>query len=261
MTTERATLAQRARSARARRRSRALLDARTASRRSARRPRCCPRRVRAGGKLLAVRQRRQRGRRDAHRGRVRRPLPRRRGARCRRSRSPTTPSAVTAIGNDYGYERVFARQVEALGAPGDVALGDLDQRALAERARGRCAAARARGLADDRRSRAPTAARCATRSTSASRCPSDATPRDPGGPHRRRPHPVRAGRARHRAERGLPRPRRRHQPQGARGRVRDVLGRVRVPAGRARRACALLADARRADRRRDEPARHRARPL
>ncbi|MEO8746976.1 MAG: SIS domain-containing protein [Rhodanobacter sp.] len=27
---------------------------------------------------------------------------------------------LTAIGNDYGYERVFARQVEALGAPGDV---------------------------------------------------------------------------------------------------------------------------------------------
>jgi D-sedoheptulose 7-phosphate isomerase len=32
-------------------------------------------------------------------------------------------SAVTAISNDYGYERVYARQVEALGRPGDVALG------------------------------------------------------------------------------------------------------------------------------------------
>jgi D-sedoheptulose 7-phosphate isomerase len=32
-------------------------------------------------------------------------------------------SAVTAISNDYGYERVFARQIEALGRPGDVALG------------------------------------------------------------------------------------------------------------------------------------------
>jgi D-sedoheptulose 7-phosphate isomerase len=31
-------------------------------------------------------------------------------------------SAVTAIGNDYGYEQVFARQLEALGAPGDVAV-------------------------------------------------------------------------------------------------------------------------------------------
>lgn len=29
-------------------------------------------------------------------------------------------SILTAVGNDYGFERVFARQVEALGAPGDV---------------------------------------------------------------------------------------------------------------------------------------------
>jgi D-sedoheptulose 7-phosphate isomerase len=32
----------------------------------------------------------------------------------------TDTSALTAIGNDYGYERVFARQLEALGQPGDV---------------------------------------------------------------------------------------------------------------------------------------------
>lgn len=31
-------------------------------------------------------------------------------------------SALTAIANDYGYEAVFARQVEALGRPGDVLL-------------------------------------------------------------------------------------------------------------------------------------------
>jgi D-sedoheptulose 7-phosphate isomerase len=31
-------------------------------------------------------------------------------------------SSVTAIGNDYGYERIFARQVEAHGRPGDVLL-------------------------------------------------------------------------------------------------------------------------------------------
>jgi len=31
-------------------------------------------------------------------------------------------SSVTAIANDYAFERVFARQVEALGAEGDVAL-------------------------------------------------------------------------------------------------------------------------------------------
>jgi D-sedoheptulose 7-phosphate isomerase len=32
-------------------------------------------------------------------------------------------SAVTAIANDYGYEEVFARQVRAFGAAGDVAFG------------------------------------------------------------------------------------------------------------------------------------------
>ena len=33
------------------------------------------------------------------------------------------PSVVTAIANDYGYSTVFARQIEALGNPGDVAFG------------------------------------------------------------------------------------------------------------------------------------------
>src|SRR4051794_32598553 len=32
----------------------------------------------------------------------------------------TDTSALTAIGNDYGYEHVFSRQVLALGSPGDV---------------------------------------------------------------------------------------------------------------------------------------------
>lgn len=31
-------------------------------------------------------------------------------------------SVLTAIGNDYGYEQAFARQVQALGKPGDVLL-------------------------------------------------------------------------------------------------------------------------------------------
>lgn len=35
----------------------------------------------------------------------------------------TDTSALTAIGNDYGFARVFARQVEALGREGDVLLG------------------------------------------------------------------------------------------------------------------------------------------
>ncbi len=30
------------------------------------------------------------------------------------------PSVVTALGNDYGYEQLFARQVDAFGAEGDV---------------------------------------------------------------------------------------------------------------------------------------------
>ena len=34
----------------------------------------------------------------------------------------TDTSALTAITNDYGFERVFARQVEGLGQPGDVLL-------------------------------------------------------------------------------------------------------------------------------------------
>jgi len=34
----------------------------------------------------------------------------------------TDTSALTAISNDFGFEEVFARQVEALGRPGDVLL-------------------------------------------------------------------------------------------------------------------------------------------
>src|SRR5205814_2604119 len=32
-------------------------------------------------------------------------------------------SCVTAIGNDYGFDLVFSRQIEALGHSGDVAIG------------------------------------------------------------------------------------------------------------------------------------------
>ncbi len=32
-------------------------------------------------------------------------------------------SVITAVANDYGFDQVFARQLEALGRPGDVALG------------------------------------------------------------------------------------------------------------------------------------------
>ncbi len=50
--------------------------------------------------------------------------------RFRRERAPlpaialtTDTSILTAIANDYSFEDVFAKQVEALGRPGDVALG------------------------------------------------------------------------------------------------------------------------------------------
>lgn len=35
----------------------------------------------------------------------------------------TDTSALTAIGNDFGFDRIFERQVEALARPGDVAIG------------------------------------------------------------------------------------------------------------------------------------------
>ena len=35
----------------------------------------------------------------------------------------TDTSIITAVGNDYGFDRLFARQVEAQGCPGDVFVG------------------------------------------------------------------------------------------------------------------------------------------
>ena len=35
----------------------------------------------------------------------------------------TDSSTLTAIGNDYGFDQVFVRQLEAIGKPGDVVLG------------------------------------------------------------------------------------------------------------------------------------------
>ena len=35
----------------------------------------------------------------------------------------TDTSVLTAIGNDYGYERLFARQIDAVGNAGDVFIG------------------------------------------------------------------------------------------------------------------------------------------
>jgi D-sedoheptulose 7-phosphate isomerase len=36
--------------------------------------------------------------------------------------SCSDPSHLTCVGNDYGFERVFSRFVEALGQPGDILL-------------------------------------------------------------------------------------------------------------------------------------------
>jgi D-sedoheptulose 7-phosphate isomerase len=35
----------------------------------------------------------------------------------------TDTSILTAVGNDYGFDQIFSRQVEALAAPGDVVIG------------------------------------------------------------------------------------------------------------------------------------------
>lgn len=35
----------------------------------------------------------------------------------------TDTSILTSIGNDYGYDYIFARQIEALGRPGDIFMG------------------------------------------------------------------------------------------------------------------------------------------
>jgi phosphoheptose isomerase len=57
----------------------------------------------------------------------------------------TDASVLTSISNDYGYERVFARQLEALGRKGDVAMGITTSGASAN-VIAAFEAARARGL-------------------------------------------------------------------------------------------------------------------
>jgi len=54
-------------------------------------------------------------------------------------------SVVTAIANDYGYEKLFARQVEGLGVAGDVAFG-ISTSGRSPNVIGGLATARARGL-------------------------------------------------------------------------------------------------------------------
>jgi phosphoheptose isomerase len=57
----------------------------------------------------------------------------------------TDTSALTAIGNDYGYEVVFSRQIEALGAEGDVLVA-ITTSGRSPNIVAAIAAARARGM-------------------------------------------------------------------------------------------------------------------
>ena len=58
----------------------------------------------------------------------------------------TDTSVLTAIANDEGYGRVFARQIEALGAPGDVAVA-ISTSGASPNVLAALTAARERGLA------------------------------------------------------------------------------------------------------------------
>jgi D-sedoheptulose 7-phosphate isomerase len=58
----------------------------------------------------------------------------------------TDTSILTALANDYAFDRVFARQVEALGRPGDVVLG-ISTSGQSANVLAAFAAARALGLA------------------------------------------------------------------------------------------------------------------
>src|SRR6185436_8197606 len=58
----------------------------------------------------------------------------------------TDSSALTAIGNDLGFEHLFSRQIEALGRPGDVFLG-LSTSGRSPNILAACRAARETGMA------------------------------------------------------------------------------------------------------------------
>ena len=93
-------------------------------------------------------------------------------------------SALTAVGNDYGYEDVFSRQVEALGRPGDVLFG-ISTSGRSPNVVRALAAARAAGIttvAGHGRCRP-----CRRRSRRRNG-------QDPGAPHRLRTHRLCAGR-------------------------------------------------------------------
>jgi len=57
----------------------------------------------------------------------------------------TDTSILTAVANDYGFDRVFARQIDALGRAGDVALA-ISTSGTSKNVLAGAAAARERGL-------------------------------------------------------------------------------------------------------------------
>src|SRR4030095_11674460 len=65
---------------------------------------------------------------------------------CRAVALTTDTSVLTAVGNDYGYADVFARQVEGLGRAGDV-LADISTSGRYENVLRAAAAARGTGMA------------------------------------------------------------------------------------------------------------------
>jgi D-sedoheptulose 7-phosphate isomerase len=87
----------------------------------------------------------------------------------------TDTSVLTAIGNDYGYERLFARQVEAVGVTGDV-LFAISTSGRSPNVLAALDAARARGLVTVGMS-GRTGGRMSGRTDYLLRVPSDVTPR------------------------------------------------------------------------------------
>lgn len=89
----------------------------------------------------------------------------------------TDTSILTAIGNDYGYERAFSRQVEALGVAGDVLVG-ITTSGRSPNILAAMRAARARGIVTAGfTGTGPGAAELAAVSDHLVQVPSDSTPR------------------------------------------------------------------------------------